>query len=705
VRRWTPIAGLCTAAVLLYAVWTVLCNLAVWWRLSLDTLIAAFSATLFLGAALEGRRRVVGKPSWFLRWVGMQEEDAVPDGSASRAARARTSEGGHPRAPFLKMILAAGGAAAAVGVYAQTQEPAPFAAAALTLLVVALLSNHAWKQRADAGGAIATAPPVRRRDLVLLTTIAVALVLLTLAAHHADTDDCFYGNVVARAAGSPGQPFLQHDGIFGIEGAPLLLPAYRAHSFEALAAAISRLTHLTPILSLHWVMAALAAFLSPFAWAFLLRRLLPGHWQLATLLTLALLLSLGDGHASYGNFAFIRLHQGKGVLLTVGIPLVAAMAMRYAAAPSPPRALALWASQTAAMGLSFSGLSVVPIAWLVLVGMWRGRWNRWFLLGLLCSVHPLLLAGIMAAPMQHSAQALARFKNASDPGRTPFAVLDHAMKMVLGQDRMRLLALFLVLFAWSVPRDRRVARVLILLPLAFFLAFNPVAVRLFANTPSSRELWFRSFWVLPLPAMMAVGLSATAVLLDRWRKVGWISTVILATVLIPGSRTTSPLSSRNDTWWHWPPQVKAPPADYAAARLLVEKVEEGARVVAPEAVAAWVPTFRKRVYPLFTRFYDERYLLLNLPADEVYKRRTLTGFVSGAGHHLEFPEVICFNSRRFGLSGWCLRDFGSQTDTAMSQADQCGFRRIDAGERYRIYVRPGVFPPSADPAPSPEKDR
>ena len=695
-KRLALIPGLCTVAVLLYAAWTVLCNLVVWWRLSLDTLIVAY-ALLLLGLILvEGRRRLGGRPSLLRQWIGEEEEGeggssgrGTSDPAAEPAPAIDRSGGLQPMLP--KMGVAAVGALLAVGVYAQTQEPGSFAAAAITFLTAALIYTYAWKRRGDGTEVDRIAPPPRRRDLALLTAIALALVVLTLAAHHADTDDCFYGNVVARAAGSPGEPFLQHDGIFGIEGAPLMLPAYKTHSFEAAAAAFSRITGLAPLLSLHWALAAMAAFLAPFAWALLLRRLLPEHWLVATVITLALLLSLGDGHAAYGNFAFVRLHQGKGVLLTVGMPLVAAMALRYAAAPSPARALALWAAQTTAMGLSFSGLAVVPVAWIILVGAWRGRWNRWFLVGLLCSVHPLLLAGIMAAPMQHSAEALARFKNASDPGHTPFEVLDHAMKMVLGQDRMRLLALFLALFAWSVPRDRRVARILILLPLAFFVAFNPAAVRRFATTPSSRELWFRTFWILPLPAIMAVGLSAPAMLASRWRwrRGSWILAVLAAAVLIPQSRTTSPLSSRNDTWWHWPPQVKAPPEDYAAARCLVENVDEDSRVVAPEAVAAWVPTFEKRVYPLFTRFYDERFLLLNLPADEVYKRRTLTGFVSEAGHHLDFPEVICFNSRRFDIDGWCLRDFGAQTDKALSEAAQCGFQRVGVNERYRVYTRHG----------------
>ena len=709
-KRFPLAADFGTLAVLLFALWTVLCNLAVWWRLSLDTVLAVFSFVILALLILEFRRRRGAKVSWLgrlLEELSPEPPESTPprSGRESGLRQDRISSAGEDagalsklseRGSILRIALAGIGAIAVVMVFAQTQQPGPFAAAGLVLLAAALGSTYLRRgssTRAGSSGGTPTRAVVRRRDDLLLLLAGLALVVVTLAANHPDKDDCFYGNVAARTAGASHQAFLQHDEIFGIEGMPVILPGYKVHAFEPLAAAVSRLTGLPPLLCLHWVLASLAALLAPFAWALFLRKLAPEHWLLATVIALALLLSLGDGHTSYGNYAFIRLHQGKGVLLTVAIPLVAAFAMHYAESPTWPRALLLWASQTAAVGLSFSALAIVPaFAWIVLLAAWRGRWNRRLLGGLLCSAHPLLLSAILAGPMRQNAVALSAFKNADDLGQSTFAVLDHSIKMMLGQGRMRLVAFFFLFFAWSIPKRRHARRTLILLPLAFLLIFNPITTGWLATGPMSREVWFRLFWILPLPAMIAIGLSAPAAILSRWKQLGVAASLGLTALLILMVHAASPFSSSNGTTWHWPPTVKAPPLDYEAARCLVDKVNEDARVVAPEDVATWVPTFKKRVYPIFTRFHDERFLQLNLTADEVHKRRTLTGFVSEPGSHLEYPDVICFNSKTLELSGWCMRDFGPETDTAVSKAKTCGFQRVGVNQRYRVYTRPGIFP-------------
>jgi len=43
---------------------------------------------------------------------------------------------------------------------------------------------------------------------------------------------------------------------------------------------------------------------------------------LALIILVVLLVILGETHHSYGNFAFVRMHQGKAVLVTLMVPLI-----------------------------------------------------------------------------------------------------------------------------------------------------------------------------------------------------------------------------------------------------------------------------------------------------------------------------------------------------------------------------------------------
>jgi len=80
------------------------------------------------------------------------------------------------------------------------------------------------------------------------------------------------------------------------------------------------LTALPPITIAHVVFPPVFSVLSILAGALLLRFV--AEAMALALIILVVLVILGETHHSYGNFAFVRMHQGKAVLVTLMVPLI-----------------------------------------------------------------------------------------------------------------------------------------------------------------------------------------------------------------------------------------------------------------------------------------------------------------------------------------------------------------------------------------------
>ena len=176
-------------------------------------------------------------------------------------------------------------------------------------------------------------PPSRASE-ALLWLLALACVVLTLVAHRPDADDAFYVNIAVAAVDVPRQALLSTDTLHGIDGLPLYLPVYRVHSYELLNAAMAYLTGIPAIYTFHWISAAFAALLVPLAYAKLFRLLTPRWWLWSVGVLTVILVAAGETHRWYGNFAFVRIWQGKAVFLSVFLPLIYAYGLRFAVQPT-----------------------------------------------------------------------------------------------------------------------------------------------------------------------------------------------------------------------------------------------------------------------------------------------------------------------------------------------------------------------------------
>src|SRR6185369_922363 len=123
-------------------------------------------------------------------------------------------------------------------------------------------------------------------------------------------------------------------------------------------------------------------------------RELGGGHVVAFAMVLIALLSWGDHHHSYGNFAFVRLFQGKAALVSFFVPPILYYVCRYARAPSFHTWTLLALTQVAAIGFSCNALVVAPLsATIFLVASLRrsGTPLKYAGLGLLASAYPVLI--------------------------------------------------------------------------------------------------------------------------------------------------------------------------------------------------------------------------------------------------------------------------------------------------------------------------
>ena len=617
------------------ALFTLLCHIAVGWQMGLDQLIALSAPALILA---------LGIGVLWRRKIGWTRDVHGHDPSPSESVLGR----GGPTLQFGLLALAVLG----VGLHSWTGSLWGYWLCAALAGLIALA-------RETYGRPLQPDPDFVRTQRLALWGLGLICAVAAAAAHHGDADDAFYVNLSVWALDHPAAPLLLGDTLHGFDGIPMSLPVFKLLSFEILQAAVARLTGVSALTVAHLWVPPLMAFLIPFAWARLARLLLPTRWLFVVGLIIAQLFLLGDGHASYGDFGLLRLQQGKTVMLLVALPLIASYGIRFGLEPTFARGSLLAAAQIATVGLSTSALWLAPTtAFLGFcasvpvrdVGVPRAL--RTLSFGLLSCLYPLALALFMRS------ETLRAFREAVHPlpslDWSGPELMAQALDLVAGSNHVAMLLLFCPVAALALSGTALFRRYLALVCGAFFLFFfDPGLARLVAHQVTGTDTYFRVFWVLPMPLIIASVLSAPLVLgssLGPMRKRSLQGcTVVGALALLlwlPGMYT---LSSENQVRLDWP-GPKIPPHAFAAARRMAEVSGEGDFVLAPPPVARWIPLMQDYPAPLSVRAMHLDRLHDRLGADELRKRQLLTQMVGGLEVGAGGPALLEDAVTRYPLS-------------------------------------------------------
>ena len=196
--------------------------------------------------------------------------------------------------------------------------------------------------------------------LGVCTLVAVALVVFV---NRSDFDDAEYIQQGLQTLRHPDLPLYGFDASLGTLIDSFRFAPYRITSYETLVALVSQLSGADLLDTYYLILPTIWAVLSVATAFVFLRWFLPRPWALLGVgLFLLVAIAWGETHVAYGNRMYVRLFQGKGLLVVLTTPLTVLMAMLWMRQPRVSTWTALLAMQVLAVGVSSSGVVITLFA-------------------------------------------------------------------------------------------------------------------------------------------------------------------------------------------------------------------------------------------------------------------------------------------------------------------------------------------------------
>lgn len=438
----------------------------------------------------------------------------------------------------------------------------------------------------------------------------------------------------------------------------------------------------------HVLFPALAGFLIPLAWYTVLRRFTrtqAGAVAGASVIVAFLCLD-GAVHRSFGNLAFVRIWQGKAVLLSIFIPVFTAFSWDFFERPHLKRALRLALLGVVATGLSSTALPLVSLLALVLglaAFLSAPSWARLRTTVAYGSTQAFLVAVGVGLALWIEPSEVGYLGNSPD--------FSHAFSTQFGYVYTSPTSPTTVLMVASLA----VALALVDRPARRFIAWwvlgmvglvlNPLVMSLIAEHLTSYNIYWRLFYAAPFPLVLGVATGQTA---ERWLgRLSWgMPLGALALVaLVCGMTVLRPSSSVYGKLRFDPGAHKVP-----------ERVAEDVAAILSEAPAG--PMLAPLPYRTAIPLYDADHSFPTVRFFFVWQAALALGQAEAARPGLEAAGFV--DGGRKGFDGFVRTLPGLETVviyTPMSHqlrvrkalAD-AGFERRSCTERFCLYVKGGA---------------
>lgn len=486
---------------------------------------------------------------------------------------------------------------------------------------VAVLVAHGFLAFRQRGPDPFTVVSLHRSDRWIVLATLLFAVALSLTLNRPDADDAFYVAVAAFTHAHPGAPLLATDPMHGEQGWSLLFPSYRFASYELLAAALARLSGMPAMDIMYRLLTPLMAALVVTAAFFLGRQLSPRRWVLVGVVTVALCLFLGEGHHSFGNFAFVRIFQGKSIYMAALVPLIFALTFRCVSPEGSARDVVLLAcAQLTGIGLSNFGMLAAPMAAgtaLAASALTAPRAYYPRLAAIACTLFIALPCLLYVATTTHAISS----------GGPALAGGAAAVWLDVAGKRQQYLVAALVLAAPALAPTPRLRAWLAIPPLiALGVLLNPWLAHVISTSITTTSVYWRATWCFPLLGYLAWGLCSAAAQLRR-TPVHLAFGVTLAALLVWSSAFTVVRAS-NGVSWQWA-GLKIPESDLDAAKYVAGLPAGRARVLAPERLSNVIARFEDHPRLVLVRDMYVSILRASMGEDNFAPRMQLRHFING----------------------------------------------------------------------------
>jgi hypothetical protein len=339
-----------------------------------------------------------------------------------------------------------------------------------------------------------------------------------------------------------------------------------------------------------------------------------------------LMLAWGETHIAYGNRVFIRLFQGKGLLIAITTPLSIIAGLMFFRRPSLTNWSLLALANVAAVGVSSSGLlgTYMTTALIVAAAFASERSRRNFSFGTLLACAATLLYPTALG-------VWLKFAGSVMPLSVSGTFLPIDASLGLGAREALALAL-LLLGVGSFGASGRSYKLMVLAGLVMVL--NPWFSELLASL-TTRNISWRLAWAVPLPLLMAIAVSASIAPIfsreGRGKKRSWygISAATIALLLFLVSAPWT-LAKSNRVVWRFPsPKV---PAEYEVVKEISAVLESRAdtgTVLASRRIAAWLPLLAPNTKLVMPGHMYSRMFRRVLPPTDFAGRMALVAAING----------------------------------------------------------------------------
>lgn len=441
--------------------------------------------------------------------------------SQSREAPAKPAEA-RPVAPsraVLGLTIAAALLMAALP-FAGREYSWIWAAALLPLLSAVLLD-------APAGAAPEMEEPDFRWAPACLVAAAILALVMVIFSNRPSLDDDRYLWMALHLVRHPDDPIFDLLTI-----APGREEIYAWHPHEILLAALSRLTGIGVPYHYDYTLPVIGALLIVSEFHLCARLFVGRLAALTTLLCVVLLVVWGDTHQAPGNFALVRLFDGKSMLASWAVPAVIRHGVLFARGRSARSGSMLAAAVLSGIAQSHAALAIAPLA--ALTGLFAGWPSRSRLAGPL-AVLALALLGYTVLEAGHQILPFILTRKPASPADVFPMMFPPGYRSALALASVALAGILLA------PGPARMARRAAFVGLA--LTFNP-----FVMSFLSVAIWslsWRVLWAFPVVLFTGIVLTAGAAReIGAWRMPA-LSAATLAAFLIIGLWTISPRNGNN----------------------------------------------------------------------------------------------------------------------------------------------------------------
>ncbi len=429
--------------------------------------------------------------------------------------------------------------------------------------------------------------------------LVVMMVFIALFANKHNFDDAHYIRTAVDMVDHPEKPLLLMDPLGLFEGAPLLISVYKVQSVESFCAGISSLTGVPVIYVFHFFLPIIGLFLSVMAYLLLFRVLIPQKAMLATIVSFMLIYAVSL--KAMGNFTFIRMHQGKGLLLGVFIPLIITYGLKAAKDNNRRDWALLVLAQICAIGMNATAIWLAPIVANLSIISGTLLTKPTFLirnaaLGILSSAYVLLFGVYLIAFFQ-----MPPFYASTD--MDGLQLIAGSVNRVFGNGLAMYVSMFVIFFTWLFAPNRLTKMICLIFPAFLLLVFyNPLVAGFMAKYAVSEETYWRTAWLIPI--QLFIGIIGISVFVKS--KPGWLMypkaafVIAMFIIFLLASPTKSRVfakDSRVDIKW---PAPKVTPEFYIAKRIN-EQLDENDVLISPNLISMWISTMHQHPKTLVYR--------------------------------------------------------------------------------------------------------